>query len=128
MSQDYRYSLPERPGDNRLLGQLTGSACALECAQISERHTGPILLIAPDMQNALRLRDEIQQFTDNKVLSIADWETLPYDSFSPHQEQVEQDLDCMSVNLLLNLMVAKYGLQIMRMEKVQHFHLVYHCT
>lgn len=92
MSQDYRYSLPERPGDTRLLGQLTGSACALECAQISERHTGPVLLIAPDMQNALRLRDEIQQFTDNKVLSIADWETLPYDSFSPHQEIISSRL------------------------------------
>ncbi|MDN5681793.1 MAG: transcription-repair coupling factor, partial [Ewingella sp.] len=84
MPQDHRYSLPERAGDTRVLGQLTGSACALECADISERHAGPVMLIAPDMQNALRLRDEIQQFTDLKVINISDWETLPYDSFSPH--------------------------------------------
>jgi len=92
MPQDHRYSLPERAGDTRTLGQLTGSACALECADISERHAGPVMLIAPDMQNALRLRDEIQQFTDLKVISISDWETLPYDSFSPHQEIISSRL------------------------------------
>lgn len=92
MPQNTRYSLPERPGDTRQLGQLTGSACALECAEISERHSGPIMLITPDMQNALRLRDEIQQFTEHKVISLSDWETLPYDSFSPHQEIVSARL------------------------------------
>ncbi|WP_411704342.1 transcription-repair coupling factor [Edaphovirga cremea] len=92
MSQQYRYSLPERRGDVRLLGQLTGSACAVECAEIIERHDGPVMLIAPDMQNALRLRDEIQQFTPHLVSTLADWETLPYDSFSPHQEIISARL------------------------------------
>lgn len=44
------------------------------------------------MQNALRLHDEIRQFTDNLVFSTADWETLPYDSFSPHQEIISSRL------------------------------------
>jgi transcription-repair coupling factor (superfamily II helicase) len=44
------------------------------------------------MQNALRLHDEIRQFTDNLVFSLADWETLPYDSFSPHQEIISSRL------------------------------------
>ncbi|PVZ87992.1 transcription-repair coupling factor [Serratia sp. S1B] len=87
-----RYPLPVRAGDLRQLGQLTGSACAVECAEIAERHPGPVLLIAPDMQNALRLRDEIQQFTDQMVTTLADWETLPYDSFSPHQEIISSRL------------------------------------
>ncbi|MGO2570278.1 MAG: hypothetical protein ACTH9E_18715, partial [Serratia proteamaculans] len=78
-SSPSRYSLPERAGDLRQLGQLTGSACAVECAEIVERHNGPVMLIAPDMQNALRLRDEIQQFTDQMVTTLSDWETLPYD-------------------------------------------------
>ncbi|EEP92305.1 Transcription-repair-coupling factor [Yersinia kristensenii ATCC 33638] len=63
MSQQHRYSLPTRRGDTRQLGQLTGSACAVECAEIIERHDGPVMLITPDMQTALRLRDEIQQFS-----------------------------------------------------------------
>lgn len=50
------------------------------------------MLIAPDMQNALRLRDEIQQFTDQMVTTLSDWETLPYDSFSPHQEIISDRL------------------------------------
>ncbi|MGI8453985.1 transcription-repair coupling factor [Pectobacterium carotovorum] len=92
MPENYRYSLPPKAGEQRLLGQLTGAACAVECAEIIERHAGLVMLIAPDMQNALRLRDEIQQFTDQHVTTLPDWETLPYDSFSPHQEIISTRL------------------------------------
>ncbi|WP_145476519.1 transcription-repair coupling factor [Yersinia similis] len=95
MSQQYRYSLPERRGDTRQLGQLTGSACAVECAEIIERHDGPVMLITPDMQTALRLRDEIQQFSLQPVSTLSDWETLPYDSFSPHQDIISARLSCL---------------------------------
>ncbi|MEQ9882682.1 transcription-repair coupling factor [Pectobacterium brasiliense] len=92
MPENYRYSLPPKAGEQRLLGQLTGAACAVECAEIIERHAGLVVLIAPDMQNALRLRDEIQQFTAQHVTTLPDWETLPYDSFSPHQEIISTRL------------------------------------
>ncbi|MBN3342963.1 transcription-repair coupling factor [Pectobacterium brasiliense] len=92
MPENYRYSLPPKAGEQRLLGQLTGAACAVECAEIIERHAGLVVLIAPDMQNALRLRDEIQQFTNQHVTTLPDWETLPYDSFSPHQEIISTRL------------------------------------
>ncbi|MBD2783601.1 transcription-repair coupling factor [Xenorhabdus sp. DI] len=92
MSAKYRYQLPERRGDSRSLGHLTGAACAVECAAIIERHSGPILLVTKDMQNALRLRDEIQQFTHAPINTMSDWETLPYDSFSPHQEIISNRL------------------------------------
>ncbi|WP_237932592.1 transcription-repair coupling factor [Buttiauxella sp. S19-1] len=92
MPENYRYSLPVKAGDQRQLGELTGSACATEVAEIVERHIGPVVLIAPDMQNALRLHDEITQFTESLVVNLADWETLPYDSFSPHQEIISSRL------------------------------------
>ncbi|HDL7749186.1 TPA: transcription-repair coupling factor [Yersinia enterocolitica] len=95
MSQQHRYSLPTRRGDTRQLGQLTGSACAVECAEIIERHDGPVMLITPDMQTALRLRDEIQQFSPRQVNTLSDWETLPYDSFSPHQDIISARLSCL---------------------------------
>ncbi len=82
MPEHYRFTLPVKAGDQRQLGELTGAACATLVAEIAERHPGPVVLVAPDMQNALRLHDEIRQFTDNLVSSLADWETLPYDSFS----------------------------------------------
>ncbi|RRZ90245.1 transcription-repair coupling factor [Erwinia sp. 198] len=92
MPEQARYTLPAKAGDQRQLGQLTGAACAVECAEILARHGGPVMLIAPDMQTSLRLQDEIRQFTDEPVLTLADWETLPFDSFSPHQEIISSRL------------------------------------
>ncbi|MGE9550384.1 transcription-repair coupling factor [Erwinia amylovora] len=92
MPEQSRYTLPVKAGDQRQLGQLSGAACAVESAEIIARHKGPVVLIAPDMQNALRLQDEIKQFTDDPVISLADWETLPFDSFSPHQEIISSRL------------------------------------
>lgn len=68
MPEQYRYTLPVKAGEQRLLGELTGAACATLVAEIAERHAGPVVLIAPDMQNALRLHDEISQFTDQMVM------------------------------------------------------------
>ncbi len=86
------YQLPKKPGDTRLIGQLSGSATSLICAEITSHHRGPVVLIAPDMQYALRLQAEIQQFTTRTVTMLSDWETLPYDSFSPHQEVISNRL------------------------------------
>lgn len=60
-----------------------------------KRHDGPVMLITPDMQTALRLRDEIQQFSPQPVSTLSDWETLPYDSFSPHQDIISARLSCL---------------------------------
>ncbi|WP_034944124.1 transcription-repair coupling factor [Erwinia oleae] len=92
MPEKSRYTLPLKPGDQRQLGQLTGAACAVECAEIIERHSGPVVLIVADMQHALRLHDEIKQFTDRPVSRLNDWETLPFDSFSPHQDIISARL------------------------------------
>ncbi len=43
MSSEYRYQLPVKQGDTRQLGQLTGAACALECAEII-KHAGLVVL------------------------------------------------------------------------------------
>ncbi|MBD8213887.1 transcription-repair coupling factor [Erwinia persicina] len=108
MPELYRYDLPTRAGDQRQLGQLTGAACAVECAEIVERHHGLVILIAQDMQNALRLQDEIKQFTSHPVMALADWETLPFDSFSPHQEIISSRL-----STLYQLPTLERGLLIM---------------
>ncbi|AEW44563.1 transcription-repair coupling factor [Serratia symbiotica str. 'Cinara cedri'] len=86
------YSLPERAGDLQRLGQLFGSSCSVECADIIERHNGPVILITTDMHNTLRLRDEIRQFTNQEVSILPGWETLPYDNFSPPQDLISARL------------------------------------
>ncbi|WP_063656668.1 transcription-repair coupling factor [Candidatus Arsenophonus triatominarum] len=92
MPAKYCYQLPKKQGDTRHLGCLIGAAAAVECADIVERHQGLVVLITQDTHNALKLCDEIQQFSQNSVTMLSDWETLPYDSFSPHQEIISARL------------------------------------
>ncbi len=92
MPEQYRYTLPVKAGEQRLLGELTGAACATLVAEIAERHAGPVVLIAPDMQNALRLHDENQPVHRSDGDESGGLGTLPYDSFSPHQDIISSRL------------------------------------
>lgn len=83
MPEQHRYTLPAKAGDQRQLGELTGAACATLVAEIAEHHAGPVVLIAPDMQNALRLHDEIRQFTDQMVMNPPTGKRYPTTAFSP---------------------------------------------
>jgi transcription-repair coupling factor (superfamily II helicase) len=84
--------LPKKSGDNRYIGNLSGSALALSLAEIATQHNGPILAVVADTQTALKLQPEITQFCDFDVHVFPDWETLPYDNFSPHQDIISERL------------------------------------
>lgn len=92
MTDKMQYSLPTKAGDVRQLGQLAGAAFAVEAANIAVHHPGLVVLITADMQTALQLTSEIGQFTSLSVNTLPDWETLPYDSFSPHQDIISSRL------------------------------------
>ena len=46
--------LPKKSGDNRYIGNLSGSALALSLAEIAARHNGPVLAVVADTQTALK--------------------------------------------------------------------------
>ncbi|MGY5539072.1 transcription-repair coupling factor [Vibrio brasiliensis] len=77
---------PDGAGDKKQFGNLRGASLALAIAELAERHGAHTLLAVPDPQTALKLQQEIEQFSRHEVALFPDWETLPYDSFSPHQE------------------------------------------
>ncbi|CCN49331.1 transcription-repair coupling factor [Vibrio nigripulchritudo MADA3029] len=79
-------ALPSGAGDKKHVGNLKGSALSVAIAQLSEQHSGHTLLVVPDPQLALKLTAEVEQFTQQPVHMFPDWETLPYDNFSPHQD------------------------------------------
>lgn len=55
--------------------------------------TKPIALFTADTQTALRLKEEIPFFAPHiKLALFPDWETLPYDRFSPHSELISERL------------------------------------
>ncbi|MEE4376625.1 MAG: transcription-repair coupling factor [Candidatus Competibacteraceae bacterium] len=88
--------LPRRAGETLRWGGLYGCSDALLIAAAAANHSGPVLTIAPDSQTALRLETELRFFTAGSDLPIGifpDWETLPYDIFSPHQDIISQRLE-----------------------------------
>ncbi|HDO33735.1 MAG TPA: hypothetical protein ENH08_01285, partial [Chromatiales bacterium] len=64
-------------------------------AAAAARAGRPILAVVADTPAAQRLEAELRFFSaagDLPVLTFPDWETLPYDAFSPHQDIVSQRL------------------------------------
>ncbi|HEY0666438.1 MAG TPA: transcription-repair coupling factor [Gallionella sp.] len=71
---------------------LQGSSDALALAQHAAGHS-PLVIIAANALEAQRLVEEIPFFGPQlRVHLLPDWETLPYDHFSPHQDLVSERL------------------------------------
>ena len=79
-------------------GQLYGSAPSLWLADAARRASGPLLVIAADARQAVRIEDELRFFSTpgTYIETFPDWETLPYDLFSPHPDIVSQRLRLLS--------------------------------
>lgn len=87
--------LPSPTKAQHRAGQLYGSAQGLLLAQAAKQHDGPLLVVTDDVISAQRLEQEIRFYLGSStlpVLHFPDWETLPYDSFSPHQDIVSERL------------------------------------
>jgi transcription-repair coupling factor (superfamily II helicase) len=87
--------LPSRPGERLLWGRLSGASAGLAIANAARQHPGLILALVEDVQAAANLRAEISFFlagSDLPLLGFPDWETLPYDVFSPLPELVSERL------------------------------------
>ncbi|ADE12461.1 transcription-repair coupling factor [Sideroxydans lithotrophicus] len=71
---------------------LQGSSDALALAQYAVQHS-PLVIIAANALEAQRLVEEIPFFDPKlRVHLLPDWETLPYDHFSPHQDLISERL------------------------------------
>ena len=74
---------------------LLGSSGSVALYHGALKSENPILLITHDTLSALRIEQELQSLNTDEHLSIClfpDWETLPYDTFSPHQDIISQRL------------------------------------
>ncbi|MBN8442957.1 MAG: transcription-repair coupling factor [Dechloromonas sp.] len=81
-----------KPGGRFDLPPLAGSADALAIAQLASRGR-MLLVITANPLDAQRLQDEIAWAAPGLRLHLLpDWETLPYDSFSPHQDLISERL------------------------------------
>ncbi|MGP1678552.1 MAG: transcription-repair coupling factor [Burkholderiales bacterium] len=84
-------SPPQAPQPRRHT-QLHGSGDALALARLAE-DAKPLIVLCASALDAQRLLEEIPYFaTGLSVNLLPDWETLPYDSFSPHHDLISERL------------------------------------
>jgi len=64
------------------------AAIALSVARLAESHTGLLVVLTGNEQQAYRLEQDLRFFLDTALplVHLPDTEILPYDQFSPHQE------------------------------------------
>jgi transcription-repair coupling factor (superfamily II helicase) len=84
------------PGKRYTLPRPIGSADALLLARLAEARVAEkrlLAIVTAEPADAQRLADELPFFAPKLRTTIfPDWETLPYDTFSPHQDLISERL------------------------------------
>lgn len=85
-----------KPGYKTHWGRLYGSAPGLTICNAAKQTQGPLIVLTPDTPSATQLELECRFFgagtPELPLLTFPDWETLPYDAFSPHQDIISERL------------------------------------
>ena len=122
-------NFPGKPGDHRTWGQLHGSSDALAICESARSHNSLTLVITRSTNDAIRLEQAIRFFLGLsgaedgpaitpdglELLSLPDWETLPYDQFSPHQDIVSR-----RIRTLHRLPATRHGILVVPARTLMH--------
>ena len=95
-----------KPKQRQDWSRLYGCSIGLAISQAAQH--APLIVITPNSLSAQRLIEDIQFFTDLPVFTFPDWETLPYDIFSPHPDIISERL-----NTLYQLPTLEKGLLVL---------------
>ncbi|WP_424405382.1 transcription-repair coupling factor [Pasteurella sp. PK-2025] len=95
MTHYFNLDIPSQPHDHKILGNVLIGADGLAVAEIASQHSGLTVVITADTRSAVRLEKVLSQFSPQPVCFFPDWETLPYDAFSPHQEIISTRLSAL---------------------------------
>lgn len=80
-------------------GNLNIASTALMLRDSLAQSSSSVLIICEDNHMALQFEQALRYFLENDtipIFSIEDWETLPYDHFSPHQDIISSRLKTLS--------------------------------
>lgn len=78
------------------IGNLKGSALPLTLVETAKQQASLTVVLCSDTATALKLETELTFVAHEHnlpVMLFPDWETLPYDNFSPHQDIISQRLE-----------------------------------
>lgn len=84
---------PNKAGQQISWDTLYGAGLSLAISSVIANAKCPVIIITPDTLSANRLEDELSFFNHkHPIIHFPDWETLPYDHFSPHQDIISERL------------------------------------
>ena len=101
----FQPDIPTQSNDHKILGNVLPGADALAISEIAEQNQNLTVVVTPDTRSAVRLSRVLSELSSQNVCLFPDWETLPYDTFSPHQEIISSRLSA-----LFHLQNAKKGI------------------
>ncbi|MBK83296.1 MAG: transcription-repair coupling factor [Gammaproteobacteria bacterium] len=115
--------IPNGTGDRKRWGKITTTSLACAIAdnflKSQEKNESSFwLIVAPNTSDAYRLYSELPFFMPEHAEQISlfpDWEILPYDSFSPHEDIISERLSTLS-----KLPTQKEGILIVAMTTLCH--------
>lgn len=84
-----------KAGEKRWIGSLLGSSAALLFKEIAAQSSNLYVIVARNNQHLAQLESELE-FYGIKPTIFPDWEILPYDRLSPHQDIVSERLAILS--------------------------------
>lgn len=88
----FKIDIPQLANDHKLLGNIVADSQTSALLTIAKNASSLTVVITPDTRSALKLEGQLQSLHQENVLFFPDWETLPYDSFSPHQDIISTRL------------------------------------
>ncbi len=111
--------LPETGQSKINWTRLYGSARSLAIANMATWQQKPIVVITANTISAVNLINELKVYLGKNssipVITLPDWETLPYDLFSPYQDIISERLQT-----LFDLPDMKQGILIVPVTTVMH--------
>ena len=115
----FQLKLPSKCTDVKRWGGLVTSSSGLALAEVIKSYAGLIMVLVPDFIRAFTLEYELKAFLPKTmhslILNFPDWETLPYDNFSPHQDIISQRL-----TIFHQLSMQKQGVLIVPVSTALH--------
>lgn len=84
-----------KAGEKRWIGSAFGSSGALFFKEIAKQSTRLLLVVAKNSQHLAQLENEFEFYGIQPTI-FPDWEILPYDRLSPHQDIVSERLAILS--------------------------------
>lgn len=123
MSSVFNPPLPADASQRCFWQQAADAATILAISHAAAAADAPLLLVCPDSETVAQNVRELRYFGrglaadggDIEVFSFPDWETLPYDNFSPHQDIISDRL-----RTLYHLPELRSGVIVLSITSLMH--------